>query len=595
MRSGVLVCLAALAGCLFLSPAPAAAPAPAAPAVLSPDDVARYRQIVADERAGRFAHADELISQIDDTSLLGYVEAERLLSPHSGRAKTAALVTWLRTYRDLPIAKRVHRLAERRAVRTVRRHHRRVVVRTADIPGLPAANHRGGGYEELEQAESPVVSNAARAVNEQISAAVHAGDPDSAAAALQSLIAANTAAPDDIAKLSRQVCTSYLIEGMDDKAYALGSDAAETGRDAAPRLDWCAGLAAFRLKHFAEAAQHFAVLSAVQSQPETTRAAAAFWAARSFIRAGHPEEASDLLLFASAQQPTFYGLLAGRILGDGAEAGFADPTATDEEFARLMQNAPTHRALALWQVGDKNYRGYVNAEINRGFGQAAGMNLDVAFAYLARVMDVPNLELRASETSAAHGKMLTGLFPIPQYKPLGGYTVDPALVLAFARIETRFQTNAVSPVGARGLMQLMPATARRIGGAGACGDVLLDPAYNLSIGQRYIARLLDVYGGNLIKLGAAYNAGERRVKMWASLRNGKEDDALMFIESMQAPETRSYVKRLLTYYWMYHRRDGNPAPSLDEAARGAWPVYHPPVQSAPPPPPRDGGEEDNDD
>jgi len=70
---------------------------------------------------------------------------------------------------------------------------------------------------------------------------------------------------------------------------------------------------------------------------------------------------------------------------------------------------------------------------------------------------------------------------------------------------------------------------------------------------------------------------------------------LMFIESMRAPETRNYVKRLLTYYWMYHRRNGNAAPSLEEAARGQWPIYHPPVQTAPPQPPADIEEDKDDD
>jgi soluble lytic murein transglycosylase len=69
----------------------------------------------------------------------------------------------------------------------------------------------------------------------------------------------------------------------------------------------------------------------------------------------------------------------------------------------------------------------------------------------------------------------------------------------------------------------------------------------------------------------------------------------MFIESMRAPETRSYVKRLLTYYWMYHRRNEIPVPSLDDTARGGWPIYQPPAQSAPPPPPAATDEDDEDD
>ena len=86
-----------------------------------------------------------------------------------------------------------------------------------------------------------------------------------------------------------------------------------------------------------------------------------------------------------------------------------------------------------------------------------------------------------------------------------------------------------------------------------------------------------------------------KVTQWTAMRDGKEDDALMFIESMRAPETRSYVKKLLTYYWMYHRRSDIVGTSVDEAARGEWPIYHPPVQSAPPPPPVNTDEDGDDD
>lgn len=561
--------------------------------VLSPDDVTRYRQIISYERSGAFSRADSLIAKLDNTTLMGYVEAERLLSPRAGQARVADLVKWLHSYNDLPIAGRIRALAVKRATKKVRRHHHRVTVLTTSIPGIPAARHRGGGFEELEQNEPPVVSDVARAAQEQIARAVKADDPDKAATALQAAAARAPAA--DMAKLSRRVCTSYLIEGMDEKALALGESAATTGRQDAPMLDWCAGLAAFRLQKFDIAAQHFSTLAAVKDLPNTSLAAAAFWAARAYQRTGNPDPVIGLLEQAAACQPTFYGLLAEQLLGQDLQSGFSEPSPAPADIDRLLANAPTRRAVALWQVGEESYARYINDEINRGFGQGADLNLDVAFAYVARKLGVPNLELRASETSATSGgPLLTGLFPFPPYQPTGGYTIDSALVLAFVRIETRYQTNAVSPAGAAGLMQLMPATAKRIGGPGASGDALLDPGYNMSLGQRYIARMLNGYNGNLIKLAAAYNAGPGKVARWQAAFRGREDDPLMFLESIRAPETRSYAKRVLTYYWMYRRRIGDNAPSLAEAARGEWPIYHPPRQTAPPPPPKERDDEDED-
>jgi len=585
---------------LALVPADAAdqAVSPAAPAVLSPRDVIRYREIIADERAGKFAAAKKLVAELDDTSLQGYILAEHYLSPYSKRTPVPQLVAWLKTYGELPIAQRIHKLATKRVtkhVRVGRRHHRHTItVLTANIPGLPGALYRGGGYEDADLPNPPIVSDAARSMMEQIAADIRSDQPDLAYATLQSLIAGNAAPPSDIAAIAQRVCMSYLAEGMDDKAFALGDGMASAGRQTAPQLDWCAGLAAFRLQKYADAAGHFETVAKAASIPKWNRSAAAFWAARSYVRARDPEPAITLLTVAANNQPTFYGLLAERLLGQDLQTGFADPVLLPGDLERIVQRAPAHRAVALWQIDDPKYAAYVSSELSRAFGQAADLRLDAAFAALARALGAPNLELRASETSFAHGVALTGLFPIPPYEPLGGYTIDPSLVLAFVRIETRFQANAVSPAGAAGLMQLMPSTARLIGGRGA-EDQLFDPAYNMTLGQRYIARLLDRYNGSLVQLAAAYNAGPGKVTAWTAARDGKESDSLMFIESMRAPETRSYVKRLLAYYWMYHRRYDRPAPSLDEMARGGWPVYRAPQQSAPPPPPPETDEDNDDD
>jgi len=208
--------------------------------------------------------------------------------------------------------------------------------------------------------------------------------------------------------------------------------------------------------------------------------------------------------------------------------------------------------------------------MNRAF---AGIDtrLDPDFAALAKAFNLPNLELRASETTARTGKLLTGLFPVPNYQPIGGYTVDPSLVLAFARAESHFRENVTSPAGARGLMQIMPGTAKILGGD---TDRLGDPSYSLTLGNKLIAQLLDRTNNNLFQLAAAYNAGPGSLQRWLAARDGKRDDALLFIESIPVSETRNYVKRILTYHWMYRRVLNRNAPTLDETAAGDWPIYH---------------------
>ncbi len=562
------------------------------PQVLSASDAEQYRAIFAAERAAQFEKADRLLAQVSDPSLKGYALAQQYLSSYGKRVPVSTLVNWLENYRELGIADRIYRLAVKRSTRKKRHHHRIVYYAVVTNIPVPAAmpRLRGGGYEDVNLPDPPISSDAARAAQGPIIAAIKSDAPDQAMAALQPLVDSGSVPSYDIARLKQRVAASYFAEGMDLQAYNLASNATDAERHAAPLLDWNAGLAAFRLGMFAESAKHFETLAQVGSVPNWVRGGAAFWAARAYTRQGDPSRVITLLGVAAHEEPTFYGLLAEKLLGQDTQSGFSEPVLDQASFSQLMLIPSAHRAMALSQVGESQY---VDRELERAFAES-DPKLDPAFAALARQLDVPNLELRASEISASRGIVLTGLFPVPRYEPEGGYTIDPSLVLAFARAESRFHADAVSPAGARGLMQLMPGTATHIAGPGAVSR-LTDARYNMTLGQRYVAELLNMYNDNLVELCAAYNAGPLKVSSWMAAREGKEDDALLFIESMRAPETRLYVKRLLTYHWMYRRRLGLDATTLAETASGNWPTYKPPRQTAPPPPPPAPEEEKDDD
>ena len=556
--------------------------------VLSADDAQRYRQIFDDERTGNFTEAQALVAQLNDRSLVGYAQAEHYLSAFSDRATVDELVSWLQQYRDLPIADRIYTLAVKRATKTIKRHHRVVAVEvTATIPTPAASPHlRGGGYEDVDQAEQSISSEAGRAALSQISASIRADQPAQADATLQTLVSGGSAPGSDIARLSHRVAASYLAEGQDFEAFDVASHVTSYDRSSAPLLDWDTGLAAYRMGKFDVAANHFETLAQNGAVPSWTRSAAAFWAARAYTQSGEPLRVVTLLTAAAREEPTFYGMLAERILGLNDDVGLSDPVVDTASFAALMEIPSAHRAVALWQIGRTQD---LHEEMARAL---ADMNLrdGQTYAAIARRMSLPDLELRASETAAARGTMLTGLFPVPGYTPTGGYYVDRSLVLAIARIESRFQSDAISPAGARGLMQLMPATASHLAGGAATNGELREPSYNLNLGQRYLAELLDTTNGNVFQLAAAYNAGPGSLQRWLAARDGKHDDPLLFIESMPSPETRSYVKRLMTYYWMYSKRMGEGAPTLDETAAGDWPRYRPhrnpaPVQASPAPQP----------
>jgi len=561
-----------------VQPADPQAPVLAAPAtpsvkpnILSAADIAVYRQAFAAAREGELSRAHTLMDRASDPALQGYVEATALLADkHATRDE---LVEWLTKYRDLSVADRIYRLAVSRSTKKIRQHHKTITVAVVtSIPAPISVGRRTGGYEDAEVPEPSPSSDAGRALMPKILADIKAGTPDIALQQLTALQQTGTCPADDMAVLSHRIALSYLAEGMDAQALQLTGALSSA---AVPQLDWDAGFAAYRMGRYAEAAAHLENLAQNGGAQGQLRAQAAFWAARAHMQLGEPQKVISLLAAAAKEEPTFYGLIAERMLGMDTHTGFSDAVLSQADFTTLMAVPSAHRAVALYQVGENDM---IGPELNHAFVDN-DENLDPAMAALARDIGVTNVELRASEKSVARGLLLTGLFPVPPYSPQDGYHVDSSLVLAFARIESRFQNGATSPVGARGIMQIMPATANHVGGQGA-SDQLYDPSYSLSLGQRYIAELLDHLNGNLLELGGAYNAGPLAVNRWLATKAGK-DDPLLFVESIPVAETRYYVKHLMEYHWMYRRRLGQDAKSLDETAHGQWPIYRPATPAAP--------------
>ncbi|MDD5673940.1 MAG: lytic transglycosylase domain-containing protein, partial [Chitinivibrionales bacterium] len=135
--------------------------------------------------------------------------------------------------------------------------------------------------------------------------------------------------------------------------------------------------------------------------------------------------------------------------------------------------------------------------------------------------------------------------------------VSPALVTAIIRQESMFDPAALSPVGAIGLMQIMPATgallARDLGGDFS-PDSLYKAEFNIRYGTYYVQKLLDQFSGSAILMLASYNSGANNAEQWYALN--KDDDEDMFVENIAFNETRDYVKKVLANYWMYEILEG---------------------------------------
>jgi soluble lytic murein transglycosylase-like protein len=160
-------------------------------------------------------------------------------------------------------------------------------------------------------------------------------------------------------------------------------------------------------------------------------------------------------------------------------------------------------------------------------------------------------------------------YPVPQLTPAHGFTVDRALVYAVVWQESRFNSLAVSPVGAVGMMQLMPSSAASVADDPTLKSdpiTLFDVGKNLALGQAYITWLEQNSGGyDLLRTIAAYNGGPTTLAKTEALV-GPGADSLLVIESVPFAETRAYVKKVAAAYWTYRRQFGAATHTLDAAA-----------------------------
>lgn len=204
----------------------------------------------------------------------------------------------------------------------------------------------------------------------------------------------------------------------------------------------------------------------------------------------------------------------------------------------------------------------------------------VGLIALAKALDLPAAQMRLAQSlgSRAGQYDLGALFPVPSWRPSTGYTLDRALVFAIMRAESAFDPSVESYAGARGLMQVMPATAKYIAAKRELqtpgADALFEPETSIQLGQAYLEHLLQHprIEDNVIYVAAAYNAGPGRVLDWRE-RLDAESDPLLFLESIPMREPRVYVKKVLTNLWSYRARLGQAQPSLEALARSQWPSY----------------------
>ena len=349
-----------------------------------------------------------------------------------------------------------------------------------------------------------------------------------------------------------------MREGRAQSAYDLAANHFLTDGAAFADLEWVAGYVALTYLNQPEVAlAHFSRADATVDSP-ISEGRMQYWIGRSHDVLGDDLAAKAAYGVAAQHQTGFYGLLAAETLGmslDPALTGAADPT--DWVEAAFLEDDLVRAALMLLQAGERGSAVMFFAEVGK---QLDPTELSQLGALLAE-MGEPYFEVLLGKTAAARGIVIPSIyFPLHPLAQMD-LPVDAALALSIARRESEFNAVVGSPVGALGLMQLMPATAeevsRKIGEPYAKHRLTSDPAYNARLGSAYLSQLQEQFGYSPVMMAAGYNAGPSRPRSWMAERGDPRvgaADVVDWIEHIPFRETRNYVMRVTESIPVYEAR-----------------------------------------
>ncbi len=345
---------------------------------------------------------------------------------------------------------------------------------------------------------------------------------------------------------------AYDIASRADTAYAPGTivrDRSFAERDAYTDLVWLAGTTALnKLGQQANAAKMFQRYAGAAKSPQT-QARGLYWAGRALEAAGRRNDALPVYESAARFFDQFHGQLASERLGrkpalviDGRNLDVS--AAQRDNFNR---RSVVKALIALGQTGNWLDQSLFVRSLANGIDN----DVDHALATeLAARVGRPDLNVMIGRNARNTGlaNYVTAAFPqIPvPAEMLSSWTI----IHAISRQESQFDKEATSRVGARGLMQLMPGTARETAPrAGLAYNYasLGNPQYNMALGSTYFGQLMDIYGGSYVLSVAAYNAGPGNVNKWLRAYGDPRTnvDVLTWIENIPLSETRNYVQRVL--------------------------------------------------
>ncbi|HEU4704603.1 MAG TPA: lytic transglycosylase domain-containing protein [Sphingomicrobium sp.] len=345
--------------------------------------------------------------------------------------------------------------------------------------------------------------------------------------------------------------TAFDIARQVDDAYPAGTDISLKPlgvRDDYTSLTWLAGTAALNaLGRPAEAVGLFQRYAA-GGRSLQVESKGMYWAGRAALAAGRATEAAAYFHRAAMYPELFYGQLALERLGRSVSAPpAAVPAVTDAQRMAFGGNRLVRATRQMLSHGSREEQTAFVRALAESLHNDSERALAIELGQQIGRQDVPVWVSRAARNKGS-------AFYVRQAYPTLSSALDGrlwSLTHGITRQESSFDRSAVSHAGARGLMQLMPGTAReqagKMGYGYDYGRLTGDPAYNVMLGSAYFARLLDNWGGNVPLAVASYNAGSGNVRKWVRSNGDPRSgtDVLRWIEAIPFSETKGYVQRVI--------------------------------------------------
>jgi len=370
------------------------------------------------------------------------------------------------------------------------------------------------------------------------------------------------------------ISAGYYAVGKDKLSMKLAINAASRSGIDNPKLFWRAGLAAFRLNKKEVALKNFLKLTKIKKNI-WLKSAGAYWVAKIYLENDNQSAAKNNFIIAAEQLNTFYGQLAIEYLGYKENFSWKIDKQGSFFDLNILNNMHVKRAIALSSIG--RY-GEADQEIRFVYG-ILGKNKIYELLELTNYLNLPAVQLRLGDKLFQTGAVnYLALYPSPEWFRTKLKKIDEVFLWSLIRKESSFYLKAKSPRGARGVMQLMPSTARSVAGdqsiRGANLWKLYDLDYNIYIGQDLLLRLMgsEEISDSLVPLLMSWNAGPTKFKKW-NKKIKIHTDPLLYIESIPSYETRWFVKTVLKNIWIYRDKFQQDKPSRKALSNNFWPKY----------------------